>query len=131
MKATVILEIAKDGFYSCYMVEDYPDFGLVGAGETALAAKEDFLTAYEEIKSLLKEEGKEVPELEFDWHYDMKSFFNYFDFLNISKVAERAGINASLMRKYVSGIANPSEKQYAKLKEAVNVFAKELITAEF
>ena len=80
---------------------------------------------------MLEEEGKEVPELEFVWHYDMKSFFNYFDFLNVSKVAERAGINPSLMRRYASGISNASEQQYEKLEQAVKEFSRELVEAEF
>lgn len=131
MKATAVMEIGKDGFFSCYMEDEFPDFGIIGSGETAQEAKEDFICAYEEIKEMLEEEGKEVPELEFEWRYDMKSFFNYFNFLNISKVAERAGINPSLMRKYVAGLANPSESQYKKLNNAVKDFSRELISAEF
>ncbi|MDE6192343.1 MAG: hypothetical protein K2G47_12105 [Muribaculum sp.] len=46
-------------------------------------------------------------ELESVYHSDMKSFFEYFDFLNMSKVAQRAGIN----RKYTSGVANAGESQ--------------------
>ena len=130
MKATAVMEIGKDGFFSCYMEDEFPDFGIIGSGETAQEAKEDFICAYEEIKEMLQEEGKEVPELEFEWRYDMKSFFNYFNFLNISKVAERAGINPSLMRKYVAGLANPSENQYKKLNNAVKDFSRELISAE-
>ena len=48
--------------------------------------------------------GKEVPELEFTYKYDMQSFFDYFSFLNVTKVAELAGINPSLMRQYTSGV---------------------------
>ena len=131
MKATVIMEIGSDGLYSCYMVDEVPDFGLVGAGDSANEAKEDLLCAYEEIKEILIEDGKEFPNLEFEWKYDMMSFFDYFDFLKISKVAERAGINASLMRKYVAGVSHPGEKQYKKLNKAVKDFSKELISAEF
>lgn len=131
MKATVIMEVGSDGLYSCYMVDEFADFGISGFGDSAKEAKEDFICAYNEIKELLKSDGKNVPNLEFEWKYDMKTFFDYFNFLKISKVAERAGINPSLMRKYVAGLAHPGDGQYKKLSEAVKEFSKELITAEF
>lgn len=131
MKVNIIFEMAKDGGCSCFMEDEIADFGLSGYGETPKEAKEDMLHAYEEIKELLKEEGKSVPDLEFVYHYDIKSFFEYFDFLNVSKVAERAGINPSLMRKYTSGVSNAGEGQYLKLKKAVHSIADELMAANF
>lgn len=131
MKANIVFEMAKDGGCSCFMQEDVPDFGLLGYGNSPREAKADMLQAYEEIKEILKEEGKTPTELEFVYHYDMKSFFEYFDFLNISKVAERAGINPSLMRKYTSGVANAGEGQYIKLQQAIHSMASELAAANF
>ena len=116
MKVTVIIEKAKDGYYSCYVEDDLPGFGLSGFGESAEAAKEDMMKAYQELKEIQAEEGKEVPELEFTYKYDMQSFFDYFSFLNVSKVAELAGINPSLMRQYTSGVANAGQKQYDKIR---------------
>lgn len=123
--------MAKDGGCSCYMLEELPDFGLLGFGNTPQEAKADMLKAYEEINDLLVKEGKTPIKLEFVYHYDMKSFFEYFDFLNVSKIAERADINPSLMRKYTSGVANAGEGQYLKLKKAINSIAKELAVANF
>ena len=131
MKVTVIMEKAKDGNYSCYVDDDLPGFGLAGFGETAEAAKEDMLEAYAEIKALQTEEGKEIPELEFTYKYDMQSFFDYFSFLNVSRVAELAGINPSLMRQYTSGVANAGQKQYDKLRVAVGKISRELSAATF
>lgn len=130
-KVTIVMEKASDGGYCCYMEDEMPRFGLSGCGDTAAEAKRDLEAAYEEIKKLEAEEGREVPELEFEWKYDMQSFFNYFSFLNVTKVAERAGINASQMRQYVSGLANASQKQYEKLSEAVSSLAKEMAAATF
>ena len=131
MVANIVIEMASDGGFACYMQESVPHFALFGYGDTAKEAKEDLLQAYEEIKEMLKEDGIEAEELTFVWHYDIKSFFDYFDFLNVSKVAERAGINPSLMRKYTSGLANAGEGQYVKLKAAVDAFAKELSEVTF
>ena len=52
MKVTVIMEKASDGYYSCFVEEDLPGFGLAGYGDTAEAAKEDMMKAYEEIKEM-------------------------------------------------------------------------------
>ena len=68
VKVNIIFETAKDGGCSCHMVEELPDFGLLGYGNTPQEAKADMLQAYEEIKELLRKEGKEVPELEFVYH---------------------------------------------------------------
>lgn len=125
------MEKAKDGYYSCFVEEDLPGFGLAGYGDTADAAKKDMLKAYEEIKEIQTEEGKEVPELEFIYKYDLQSFFNYFSFLNITKVAEIAGINPSLMRQYTSGVSNAGQKQYDKIKIAIEKIAQELSTSTF
>ena len=125
------MEKAKDGHYSCYVEEDLPGFGLSGFGDTAEAAKGDMLEAYKEIKEIQAEEGKEVPELEFVYKYDMQSFFDYFSFLNVTKVAELAGINPSLMRQYTSGVTNAGQKQYDKIRVAVERISKELSAATF
>lgn len=131
MKVNIVFEMAKDGGCSCYMVEEIPDFGLLGFGNTPQEAKADMLQAYQEIRELLLAEGKEPVQLEFVYHYDMRSFFEYFNFLNVSKVAERAGINPSLMRKYTSGVVNAGEGQYQKLKKAIHSIAEELSAANF
>ncbi|MDR1004256.1 MAG: pilus assembly protein HicB [Prevotellaceae bacterium] len=130
-KVTVIMERASDGGYGCYVDDDLPGFGLSGYGDSAEAAKEDMLVAYDEIKEMLHEEGKDVPELEFIYKYDLQSFFNYFSFLNVSRVAEMAGINASLMRRYTSGVANAGQKQYDKIKKVVTQIGEEMAVATF
>ena len=89
------------------------------------------LAAYAEIREDMAAEGKEVPELEFVYKYDMQSFFDCFPFLNVSKVAELAGINPSLMRQYTSGVANAGQKQYDRISAAVRKIAGELSEATF
>ena len=131
MIANVIVETAADGYYSCYVEEEFKDFALFGYGNSAEEAKADMLESYNEIAELKAKGGKKLPDLEFVYHYDMRSFFNYFNFLNVTKVAERAGINPSLMRKYTSGVAKAGQKQYDKLSAAVKEFSRELQMAAF
>ena len=85
MKVNIVLKWRKMADAHVFMKEDLPDFGLLGFGDSPQEAKEDMLKAYHEIKDMLIEEGKNPPELDFVYHYDMKSFFEYFDFLNVSK----------------------------------------------
>src|SRR6218665_4139827 len=42
----------------------------------------------------------DVANLEFDLHYDLQAFFEEYDFLNITAVAKRSGINPALVRQY-------------------------------
>lgn len=132
MKVTVIIERASDGYFSCYVDDDGDvlDFGLIGHGDTVEAARADLLQAYEEIKEMNAEEGKETPALEIEWKYDLESFFDYFDIINVTKLAKKAGINASQLRQYRNGLAKASEKQYAKLREAIREIGQELSTAQ-
>lgn len=131
MIANIIVEQTEDGDFSCFVEEDIPYIGLLGYGDSSEKAINDLVLFYEQMKTELHSEGKELPDLEFVVHYDMPSFFNRFNFLNQSKIAERAGINPSLMRKYTSGVARAGQKQYAKLYAAVQSLAKEMLAAAF
>lgn len=130
-RVTVIIEKANDGGYSCYMADDVGNFGLQGYGDTAAEAKADFLEAYEELKEVGAEDGFDVPQMSFVWKYDMQSFFNYFSFLNVSKIAERAGINSSQMRQYASGASKATQMQYDRLSRAVASIRHDLEVATF
>jgi hypothetical protein len=76
----------------------------------------------------MKEEypNEVFPELNIEWVYDLPSFFNNFDFLNATRVAQYAGISPSNFRHYVAGSKPVSEKQLIRIKNAFNRMAKEL-----
>ena len=131
MIANIIVEQTKDGYFSCFVEEDIPYVGLLGYGSSSEEAIRSLVDFYKQMKTELKDEGKNLPELEFVVHYDMPSFFNRFNFLNQSKIAERAGINPSLMRKYTSGVARAGSKQYEKLHAAVQSIANDMLAAAF
>jgi hypothetical protein len=110
------------------MENDNFDFGLIGHGATAAEAKADLTAAYGEFVEM---RGKEVPELEFEFKYDLHSFFDYFSVLNVTKLAEKAGINPSLLRQYRSGAAKAGQKQYDKLENVIHEIGRELTAASF
>lgn len=129
-KVTIQVEKGKqEKNFSCFMVEKLPNFGLTGYGNTAKQAIEDMYVAQKEIKELLEQEGKQMPELEFVFRFDIGSFFDYYSYLNMSGVAKKAGINASLMRQYAMGKHEPSKKRKQQILECLHQIAKELQTA--
>jgi hypothetical protein len=64
--------------------------------------------------------------VEFDYHYDVSAFFENFDFLKQTKIAELSGINTGLLRQYASGVKHPSPTQAKKIEIAIHKLAKEL-----
>lgn len=129
-KVTIQVEKGKqEKNFSCFMVEELPDFALAGYGNTAKQAIEDMCVAQKEIKELLEEEGKQMPELEFVFRFDIGSFFDYYSYLNMSGVAKKAGINASLMRQYAMGIHEPSQKRKQQILDCLRQISQEMQTA--
>ena len=127
MKVRVIIEKDENG-YGCF-TENLKST-IIGEGTSVEEAKKDFLNSVEEIKASYIESGEALPEeldnLEFEYKYDLASFFNEFDFINISKLAKRIGINASLMRQYKSCDAYISETQAKKIESAIRGIGREL-----
>lgn len=54
-----------------------------------------------------------------EFRYDIPSFFNYFDWINISAFAKQAGINESKMRAYKAGLSTASEKTMSKIRNTI------------
>jgi len=129
MKVTAIIEKNKTDLYSVYIREDLNGFDLNGQGFSVEEAKKEMLLVYEEMKELFAEEGKTVPDLEFEYKYDIPSLFNEFGMINISKFAESMGMNPALMRRYACGETFASEKQLKKIKEGLNALGEKLRTA--
>ncbi len=128
---TAIVEKASDGGYSCYVQDDLDGFGLSGYGDTAKEAISDLMLTYKEIKEIRAAEGLETPELDISFQYDMPSFFDFFSYLNISRIGELAGINPSLLRQYASGAAKAGQKQYEKMSNAVKHIIRDLSVSQF
>lgn len=80
------------------------------------------------LKQLLYEfEGLAPDSVDFDHVYDVYALFHQFDFLNIGKVAKRAGINAALLRQYASQVKYPSAKQAQKIENTIHGLAADMM----
>lgn len=88
------------------------------------------------VKDYQENEGKEdkfwkkidVSELQFDLRYDLQAFFEAYDFLNITAIAKRSGINPALVRQYASGVKHPSIEQSNRLLGTIHRLGQELQT---
>ena len=132
VKIIAIVEKGSDGLYSIHSDDHMGNSFFGGYGNSVAKAKADFV---ESIKEAIQEqlaEGQKVPaieSIEVDYRYDIPSFFNHFDFLNVSKFADYAGINESKMRAYKSGVSFPGEKTTQKILTAAHKIGEELSAA--
>lgn len=130
-KLTVIVEMAVDGSFSCYVDDDEKDFGANGMGCTSEEAIASFLEACKLMREEYESEGKTFPNYAFEFKYDIRSFFDYFDCFNAKKIAERAGINYAQFNQYLTGRRNASRLQYEKLAGCIRKIAEDLQQATF
>ena len=133
MKVEAIVERTDNGYYSIACDSQIGSFCLGGFGDSVDEAKEDFMSVVSEAQhEYILEHGElteELKEIDVEYRYDLQSFFNYFDWINISKFAKFAGINESKMRQYKIGAAFAGEKTKEKILSAIHRMSAELAAA--
>ena len=128
----VIVERGSDNRYSAYMDYYEFDFGLAGFGNSAKEAITDFYKAYEEEKNMRIDEGKVIPDLKFDIHYDVCSFLDYYsDILSKSGLEKVTGINQKQLWHYSSGARHPKPATAKKIQDSLHRFADDLKQIQF
>ena len=119
-KITLIIEENKDGFWA--QLKGYPNVFTQGNSLDELKAN-----AKVALNLYLEESGKPILEkLQFEYLYDIREFFEVNDYINITKLAERTGINPSLLRQYARGIKFPGAKQIEKIQKTIRELGTEL-----
>lgn len=124
----VYLVRESDGTYSSYMDDkaNLP-YGLVGEGTTVAEAMAEWNQAYNDMRALFDEEGKEFVEAQFSFVYDVPSFLLYYaGKLTYAGLAKLTGISAAQLSQYANGYRNPSPKTTEKIQNALHAFGKEL-----
>lgn len=128
---TVIIEMTCEGRFDCYIEDDEKDFGACGYGDTSEEAIEDFYLACTELREEHAKDGMVIPEYDYVFKYDLRSFFDYFDCFNAKKIAEMSGINYAQLNQYLTGRRNAGRKQYDKLAECIRKITADLERATF
>lgn len=126
VKRLVIVERGKGKRnFSCFATEGVGNYGLTGFGTSARDAIKDLYVSVQEFKDMSHEEGKEFPDVEFEFRFDIGAFFDYYP-LDVTAVARYIGMNASVLRQYVTSLREPKQAQIDKIRNGIEALAKEL-----
>ncbi len=119
-KFKFIVESTKTG-YSAYE-ENEPVFT---TGDSILDLQQNSLEA---INLHLEELSKSpVTQEALDFELDFQQFFEYYKVINAKYLADRIGMNESLLSQYVNGVKKPSKRQIERLVNGLNEIGKELM----
>jgi len=78
-------------------------------------------------KALEAFHGLDSAKIEFDLAHDLTAVFDQKDYLNLSAVAERIGINRSLMAQYAAGKKFPSPERARKIEKTIHELGRDLL----
>lgn len=132
MKATVIIERNDTGLYSAFLEDNSFSFGLNGQGVSVDEAIGEILVAYDELKEMMQEEGKSVPNLEFEYKYDMASFLGqYSKVLSLAGLERLTGVNQGQLSHYITGHRKPSKKTVEKIEKSLHRLGEEICRVQF
>jgi predicted RNase H-like HicB family nuclease len=133
MKTTLkaVIEKTNEGYWVYF--ENLP--GCVSFGETLEKAMENSREAVKEYKEA-SEESNELPEIlsgsfEYEYRLSMQEFFKEFGAINMTALALKSDINASLLRQYATGKKFPSVFQAQKIERSIHQLAQELLAVHF
>ncbi|MBZ9628799.1 helix-turn-helix transcriptional regulator [Psychroflexus sp. CAK1W] len=117
-KIIMTVEKTNTGF-SAYAV-DYPIF------TTGHSVPELINRAYEAVELYFEEENLDIEPKSVGFEIDFKQFFKYYKVINAKFLAEKIGMNPTLLSQYVSGTKKPSAKQTEKILSGIHQIGQEL-----
>jgi len=122
-KYNLIIEKNKDGYWG--QVEEMPAvYSSGGSIDDLVENTKEAMDLYAEEMNLQKTDP------EFSLVMDIQQFFKANDYINITSLAKRIGMNTSLLRQYSKGIKYPSIEQVNKIEKAIKQIARELLNTE-
>ena len=113
----IIVEKTETGF-SAYS-EDYPIF------TTGRTVPELLKNAFE-ASQLYFEDQFEISHENLKYEIDFAQFFQYYKVLNSKFLAEKIGMNPTLLSQYVQGHKKPSEDQTERILTGIHQIGQEL-----
>jgi predicted RNase H-like HicB family nuclease len=115
-KIVFIIEKTDSGF-SAY-TQDYPIY------TTAVTMNELLSNTYEAFHLYFEDKQYNTQQIYFE--IDFKQFFQYYKVINSKALAEKIGMNPTLLSQYVRGHKRPSEKQSRRILYGINKIGQEL-----
>lgn len=117
-KIPIIVEKTDTGF-SAYS-NDYPIF------TTGRTIPELIDNAFEASSLYFEDEKIELKHENLNFEIDFKQFFQYYKVLNAKFLADKIGMNPTLLSQYVQGHKKPSETQTEKILYGIHQIGQEL-----
>ena len=117
-KIKLIIEKTNTGFSA--FSEDYPIF------TTGRTIPELMDNALEAANLCFEDENIEIVQENLRFEVDFKQFFLHYRVLNSKFLAEKIGMNPTLLSHYVQGRKKPSEKQTEKIILGIHQIGQEL-----
>jgi predicted RNase H-like HicB family nuclease len=117
-KIPIIVEKTDTGF-SAYS-NDYPIF------TTGRTIPELIDNAFEASNLYFEDEEIKLNHDNLKFEIDFKQFFQYYKVLNSRFLADKIGMNPTLLSQYVQGHKKPSEKQTEKILLGIHQIGQEL-----
>jgi len=80
----------------------------------------------EAMNLYLTDQDSHVVEKNIEFEIDLQQFFQYYRVINSKFLAQRIGMNESLLSQYVQGRKKPSQKQTNKILQGIQQVGREL-----
>ncbi len=117
-KITIVIEKTKTGF-SAYAA-DYPIF------TTAKNIPELIGNTIEATNLFFQDQKALVTQENINFILDFKQFFQYYKVINAKILAQKIGMNETLLSQYVQGRKKPSDQQTDKILAGIHQIGREL-----
>ena len=82
--------------------------------------------AYEAVNFYFEDQNVEIAMENLKFEIDFKQFFQYYRVINAKFLAEKIGMNPTLLSQYVQGRKKPSDAQTGKILEGIHRIGREL-----
>ncbi|RLA59541.1 MAG: hypothetical protein DRQ89_13935 [Epsilonproteobacteria bacterium] len=122
-KVQVIIEKNDDGLWG--RIPEYPS--VFTYGKTMSEVESNAIIA---LQLYFEELPLEWNDIEIELLMDLEQFFKINDYINVTKLARRVGINTSLLRQYARGIKYPGVRQVAKIEAGLRDIGEELVKTQ-
>ena len=117
-KLKMVVEKTDTGFSA--FSEDYPIF------TTGRTISELIGNALEAANLCFEEESIEITPENLKFEIDFKQFFQYYKVINAKFLANKIGMNPTLLSQYVQGRKKPSDSQTEKILLGIHQIGQEL-----
>ena len=117
-KIKMIVEKTDSGFSA--FSEDYPIY------TTGRTIPELIDNALEAANLLFEEDDIRIEQENLKFEIDFKQFFQYYKVINAKFLANKIGMNPTLLSQYVQGRKKPSDAQTEKILLGIHQIGQEL-----